>query len=517
MPTPTPAAGAPSQPARLERLAQRMRATGQWSPAQAAGRRWTIGCVSLEITQRCNLDCTLCYLSDSAEAVRDIPLQDLFRRIDQIAAEFGPHTDVQISGGDPTLRDKDELSQIVRYMRARGLRASLFTNGILLNRPWLERLVQDGLNDVAFHVDMTQERAGYTSEAQLHSLRKRYIDMARGLPLSVIFNTTVFAGNMHEIPSVVDFFVQHNDVVRFASFQLGADTGRGTEPGRDSEPGRDPLVHPLAVTQASVCQAIEQGAGVALNFDALHGGHRSCNRYAMLFTIGQKRFDALADGPFVAQVMRDTANIVFERDQSWRAAWAMAKTLLSKRHLLPGFIRHTTRMLWQARRELPQLLGQPAPIRKISFFTHNFMDACGLDAERIDACVFMAATVDGPVSMCAYNAERDTYLLKPIRLANGETWQPLAVAPNAQGEVHIPLKWLKGKPREAALAQRSAGGHAVTPTVAVKVAATVPPYTANPAQPFAAHPPSAHPPTAHPPTAQPSATQPQPTTPELSL
>jgi 7,8-dihydro-6-hydroxymethylpterin dimethyltransferase len=430
-----------------------MQRTGQWSPTQVAGRRWTMGCVSLEITQRCNLDCTLCYLSDSAEAVRDTPLAELYRRLDDIAQQFGPNTDVQISGGDPTLRDKDALSAIVRYVRAKGMRASLFTNGILLTRAWLERLVADGLNDVAFHVDMTQERKGFASEAALNAVRLRYIAMARGLPLSVIFNTTVFAGNMHEVSALADFFVQHNDVVRFASFQLGADTGRGTVPGRD------PLAHPLAVTQASVCQAIEQGTGVALNFDALHGGHRACNRYAMLFTIGRKRFDALVDGPFVAQVMRDTADVVFERDQGWRGAASMAKTLLSKRHLLPGFIRNTARILWQARSELPKVLGKPAPVRKISFFTHNFMDACGLDPERIDACVFMAATVDGPMSMCAYNAERDRYLLKPIVLASGETWQPLALPANAQGEVHIPLKWLKGKPRETAMAQRSATAH----------------------------------------------------------
>ena len=149
-----------SQPERLARLAASMQRTGQWSPAQAAGRRWTMGCVSLEITQRCNLDCTLCYLSDSAEAVRDIPMEDLFRRIDDIAVQFGPNTDVQISGGDPTLRDRTELSQIIRQVRAQGMRASLLTNGILLNRDWLRQLASDGLNDVAFHVDMTQERQG---------------------------------------------------------------------------------------------------------------------------------------------------------------------------------------------------------------------------------------------------------------------------------------------------------------------------------------------------------------------
>jgi 7,8-dihydro-6-hydroxymethylpterin dimethyltransferase len=483
-----------------------MQRTGQWSPTQVAGRRWTMGCVSLEITQRCNLDCTLCYLSDSAEAVRDTPLTELYRRLDDIAQQFGPNTDVQISGGDPTLRDKDELSAIVRYVRAKGMRASLFTNGILLTRAWLERLVADGLNDVAFHVDMTQERKGFASEAALNAVRLRYIAMARGLPLSVIFNTTVFAGNMHEVSALANFFVQHNDVVRFASFQLGADTGRGSVPGRDAlaqalEPSSEksseyPLAHSFVITQASVCQAIEQGTGVALNFDALHGGHRACNRYAMLFTIGRKRFDALVDGPFVAQVMRDTADVVFERDQGWRGAASMAKTLLSKRHLLPGFIRNTAHILWQARSELPKVLGKPAPVRKISFFTHNFMDACGLDPERIDACVFMAATVDGPMSMCAYNAERDRYLLKPIVLASGETWQPLALPANAQGEVHIPLKWLKGKPRELAMAQRSATAqpharaqrfaapyHSVATPSVTRTTATIPSTTAHSAQP----------------------------------
>ena len=443
-PLPPPA----SQTDRLARIAQRMRHAGQWSPSQVAGRRWTMGCVSLEITQRCNLDCTLCYLSDSAEAVRDIPLEELFRRIDDIAVQFGPNTDVQISGGDPTLRDRAELSHIVRYVRSRGLRASLFTNGILLTRDWLQQLAADGLNDVAFHVDMTQQRKGYASEHALNALRLRYIDMARGLPLSVIFNTTVFADNFHEIAALANFFVEHNDVVRFASFQLGADTGRGTASERDG----------VAVTQKTVCDAITQGAGVALNFDALHGGHRSCNRYAMLFTIGARRFDALADGEFVARVMRDTAEVEIPRDQGLRGAWALLKVALRQRQLWGGFARHTARMFWQARGEWLRGAGfarlRIPPVRKISFFTHNFMDACHLETDRIDACVFMAATVDGPMSMCAYNAERDRFLLKPIRLASGETWQPLAVTPSANGEIRIPLKWLKGKPREVALADR---------------------------------------------------------------
>ena len=53
---PPPPAGTALDQARV-----RMEATGQWHPRQSMGQRWSIGCVALEIIQRCNLDCTLCY------------------------------------------------------------------------------------------------------------------------------------------------------------------------------------------------------------------------------------------------------------------------------------------------------------------------------------------------------------------------------------------------------------------------------------------------------------------------
>ena len=49
---------------------------------QILGRKGTIGCVSLEITQRCNLDCSLCYLSESSALVTDMPIEELYRRLD---------------------------------------------------------------------------------------------------------------------------------------------------------------------------------------------------------------------------------------------------------------------------------------------------------------------------------------------------------------------------------------------------------------------------------------------------
>jgi MoaA/NifB/PqqE/SkfB family radical SAM enzyme len=131
-----------------------------------------VGCVALEITQRRNLDCELCYLSEHSEAVRDLPLEEIFRRIDIIRRHYGPGTNVQVTGGDPTLRRRDELIAIVRRLAEQGLRPALFTNGIRARRDLLTELAHVGLKDVAFHVDTTQRRKAFDRKAILGAMRE---------------------------------------------------------------------------------------------------------------------------------------------------------------------------------------------------------------------------------------------------------------------------------------------------------------------------------------------------------
>ncbi len=380
----------------MQRTRLRMEATGQWADWQMLGRRMAIGCVALEITQRCNLDCSYCYLSESSEALKDIPLEEVMRRIDQIFAFYGPDTDIQVTGGDPTLRKTEELIAIVAYIKQRGMRASLFTNGIKATRALLEQLCAVGLDDIAFHVDMTQERKGYHSEVELHSVRLEYIERTVGLPLSVFFNTTAFPGNFHEIPDVVRFFVQHADQVRLASFQIGADTGRGTERER------------ITVNPQTVMAAISQGAGTEMTFDAASTGHAACNGYAYGLIIDGKVYNCYNDPAFVQSVLADTAHLRFDRAHKQRSVDAMAKFLLTHPKHLLGFASQFAKATWKA---WPALIKNGAKIGKISFFVHNFMDAKQLDKERCEACSFMVMTPEGPLSMCVHNAKRDDYLL----------------------------------------------------------------------------------------------------------
>lgn len=125
----------PTDTTPIERARRAMMGANCWEKGQQMGSRWPIGCVALEVTQRCNLDCMLCYLSEHSEAVRDIPLEEVFRRIDLIQQHYGPNTDVQITGGDPTLRRRDELPAIVRRVRERGMRPTLMTNSPITLTP----------------------------------------------------------------------------------------------------------------------------------------------------------------------------------------------------------------------------------------------------------------------------------------------------------------------------------------------------------------------------------------------
>lgn len=426
------------------RLAGRVADAGLWQSDQIAGRRWAMGCVALEITQRCNLDCSLCYLSEKSEAVHDLPLVEVLRRVQMIRDHFGPNTDVQVTGGDPTLRDHAELTTIVRAIADAGMRPSLFTNGIRATRQLLERLTAAGLVDVAFHVDMTQERNGYETEADLNAVRLAYIDRARGLPLSVFFNTTVFDGNFEQIPDLIRFFRRHTDVVRLASFQLQADTGRGVLRSRG-----------FAITPRTVAAQISAGAGTDVRFDVPRIGHPDCNGYGLCLAANGNLHNVFDDRTYFTKVFGRIDDLTFDRTVTgWRAAAPLAGAFLRNPDLWLSSVRYIARKAWQMRHDLWRGRGR---VGKLSFFIHNFMDAEALEHDRCKACIFMVATANGPISMCVHNAKRDQYILQPVRLATPDgdrQWHPASgeALPTVQAPppvLEIPAKRLKGRAKPA--------------------------------------------------------------------
>lgn len=400
------------------------------TPRQVLGRRSTAGCVALEITQRCNLDCTLCYLSDYSESVPDPPLDELKRKADNIKRIFGVQTNVQITGGDPTLRRRDELVEIVRYVASIGLNPALFTNGIKCSRDLLAELRAVGLVDVAFHVDVTQERKGYTSERQLNEIREDYLERARGLGLAVIFNTTVCDQNLDELPDLVRFFVGKAGELGMCSFQMQADTGRGILHKRGH-----------ALTKQHMRAIIDEACGTRLSWDHVLIGHPDCHNIGYALVVGGREvIDLFDDAQIVERFLADFGTVVLDRSDVPRSALKVAHHIF--RHK-PEWLRfgHRFALRLAARIARAMVRTRSTKIGKLSFFMQNFQDADHLDPARIKHCSFYVATRDGAVSMCQHNAERDDYII-PAHLVRGRdilpSRPPIASVPrDAQ---HRPIK-----------------------------------------------------------------------------
>ncbi|MEP3347548.1 MAG: radical SAM protein [Litoreibacter sp.] len=416
-------------------------AAGQYDDLQTAGRFYPMACVSLEITQRCNLDCSLCYLSDRAELAHDIPLPILFTRIAMIAQHYGPGTPVQISGGDPTLRSVEDLEAICTEIRRLGLRSCLMTNGIRATRTMLTRLARAGLNDVAFHVDLTEERKGYPTEASLNSVRRDYINRAKGLGLRILFNTTVFDGNIDELPLMARFFRDHAAHITLASFQMGADTGRGVSDH-----------HASALSRDIVSDALSKGFETDLRA-TLAIGHRECNRYDILLVAGKKAISVTADAPFLRQLIPALESPDVERNAPVIGRMIRRTPKIALKGLIKGL-----GLLWKIRSGLIASRGR---VHRMSVLIHSFMDAEQLDAERCASCVFMTMTSDGPMSMCAFNAKRDALIFKPVPVQKGQSteWWSAATGnvtklPDQTEPNPAPYKLLKGRQRALAARER---------------------------------------------------------------
>lgn len=441
---------------------------GQFGPGQAAGRFFPIACVSLEITQRCNLDCSLCYLSDKAELAHDAPLPVLFDRISMIESHYGWRTAVQISGGDPTLRSIEDLEAICRELARRRMWSCLMTNGIKASREMLVRLRKAGLNDVAFHVDLTQERAGYATEKALNAVRDAYIARARGTGLRVLFNTTVYDGNLGELPMLAEYFKRRARDVALASFQLQADTGRGVLRARDDE-----------VSQASVMGALERGVGARLDFDVAGVGHSDCNRYATALVAGDKALSALSNRALFEEIAPELDAAATRRGAylwAWPSIWRLAR---KRPRLAWRAARHAVGLIWRLKGELLRTLPRNLMrgrigVERVSFLVHNFMDARKLERARCESCVFMVMTERGPLSMCVHNARRDHHLFTPALMETPEGlrwWRAdtgeLSETPEAPEAMSLeaylaaaPRKRLKGRLRAAADDRRSKGAAA---------------------------------------------------------
>jgi radical SAM protein with 4Fe4S-binding SPASM domain len=110
-------------------------------------------CLYLEVTNRCNLRCRACVqYRGMKEAPRDLSHDEVI----QIAGQVPGLKRAVLHGiGEPLLNE--ELPQIVRSLKDRGVYVLFNSNGLLLNQELAEELVAGGLDEFRVSLDAAQE------------------------------------------------------------------------------------------------------------------------------------------------------------------------------------------------------------------------------------------------------------------------------------------------------------------------------------------------------------------------
>lgn len=162
--------------------------------------------VSWNVTRRCNLRCSHCYL-DAVQRARSSP-QELdtaaaLTVIDQIA-EVAPTGMLVFSGGEPLLRR--DLAALVQRAATRGLLPVIGTNGALLRERCARELQTAGTAGVGISLD--------SASAEFHDELRgapgawkramRGIRVAREAGLTVSLHATLFERNRRELGALAD-------------------------------------------------------------------------------------------------------------------------------------------------------------------------------------------------------------------------------------------------------------------------------------------------------------------------
>lgn len=184
------------------------------------GHRQHSCCVLLEVTQRCNLRCPVCFASSAADSA-DPTLGEVESWLRQLLAH-GSQVNIQLSGGEPTVRD--DLPEIVALVRSLGFGfVQVNTNGLRLAKEagYVRRLVEAGLDCVFLQFDGVSDAVYQRIRgARLLAIKQQAIERCAEAGLGVVLVPTLLPGvNVGEIGAIVDFALARVPAVRAVHFQ----------------------------------------------------------------------------------------------------------------------------------------------------------------------------------------------------------------------------------------------------------------------------------------------------------
>lgn len=201
--------------------------------------------VAWNLTKKCNLKCTHCYISAGPfEDARDeLTPDECLRVVDQLV-EVNPSPMLILSGGEPLLRA--DLPSLAAHAVKRGATVVVGTNGTLLTDAKVAMLKDAGVSGVAVSVDSLEPHAHDAFRGGSQALKRTLaaLDHLRAHRLDFVIQTTASPANQDQIPQIVEWAAGQGAVCFNLYFLVP--TGRGADLV-DLPPDRiEHLLHELA-------------------------------------------------------------------------------------------------------------------------------------------------------------------------------------------------------------------------------------------------------------------------------
>ena len=191
--------------------------------------------VNIDLTNRCNMNCPVCFASAGAtKRIYEPSFENIKKILERMASiKPNPPFAVQFSGGEPTLRD--DLPQIIETAKKLGIsQIQIATNGkrFAKDPEFLEKVIKAGINTYYLQFDglcpsSYKKFRGYDTFPE----KKKAIENLRSLgETSIVLVPTVSKGiNDQELGELIYFGRDNFDVVRGINFQPLSFSGRASQ------------------------------------------------------------------------------------------------------------------------------------------------------------------------------------------------------------------------------------------------------------------------------------------------
>ncbi|MFZ2257620.1 MAG: radical SAM (seleno)protein TrsS [Clostridiaceae bacterium] len=341
-------------------------------------------CVLLEVTARCNLRCPICFASAGETPLKPDPDLTTIRGWYAMLLEKGGPFNIQLSGGEPTMRD--DLAEIIALGKTMGFHFfQLNTNGIRLAKDpaYLYELVQAGLSTVFLQFDTLEATTSVTLRGKdLISLKQLTIDNCAAAGIGVVLVPTLRADlNLKEVGAIVDYAATRLPTVRGVHFQPMSFFGRYDAHVRETGRVTIPMLLSELQTQTS-------GRIRSQDFSPGSAEHSLCTFYA----------DYQVDGNTWRTKQRNNGGCCSSRTSD------QARDVVAQKWSAP--INSATEDAKSSRYDVKSLddflwLKQ---VRTLAISGMAFQDAWTIDLERLRRCHVHVVSPDANlVPFCAYN------------------------------------------------------------------------------------------------------------------